>query len=181
MSNLCPYADNCNQPCPLEQRTIEAVEPCAMNKRGETCGAAAAYGMLVHEFKGLWDVDIVAPILGTFNLTDLPDEWGIPPSFAEQYAGVQLPLRFFPVSSELREPRIMREDLILSLLAHGKLEIVEWFLELGSSQTSFPASRFNHVMGNMVLRTAGEISSQEYYGDGLEEAQRSAIESLVYS
>ncbi len=175
MSNRCRFARECGLPCPKNEKLIDLVGPC-LDERGEVCGPAMAYGTLIHDFKGLQELDEAHPIVGSFRLGEVPDSRAVPIEIREQWMGVTIPVRF-PLALSGGGVEATTHDLVLSLLAHGKFEAAQWFCKPENQQHLFPPWCFMLREGDLAL--GGPRSSGEHYGAYLDEERQTAIEGVT--
>lgn len=166
MSERCAF----ERECPMMESIIEVSGAC-QNRRGEACGPVAAYGMLIHEMGGLVDADGTTPIVGTFVFDTVPA--GDPPlSVREEWVGVRIPVRH-PYWLDQGLVDVSANDARLSLLSHGMLDAASWFTSLALRMGNFTAT-FRTREGTFT--ESEPVSSIDFYGAGLDEKVRAAIE-----
>lgn len=172
MSELCQFALP-NNDCLIRREIVEINGACK-EIRGENCGPAAAYGMLLWQLGGLEHFDFNSPIMGTYKIQS--DPGGDPPlEIREQLVGIELPVRQLD-SSQAGLVEVNLVDIILSLVRDGKLAAAAWY--------AGPYLKPDHLKDRRVFKSSGgmvterqSISSLDYYGSRLEPSVRTAIDA----
>jgi len=166
MAERCAFEGN----CPMMADIIDLSGPCTDN-RGEKCGPVAAYGALVYEMGSLSQLDIDAPIVGTFTFNTVPA--GSPPEeIREEWLGVEVPVRY-PDGLVAGDMKLSANDTRLSLLSQGRLKSALWFTRLALTRISFSSAIFQAREGEYAERDA--VSSLDYYGSRISADVRATI------